>query len=250
MARSKEATLPSYADRENKGNNTKFIGEKLYVNGQPYKPTKLSNPEFIEHINTYDIVVLSEAWLSPQSNYYLNINGYEAFHLYGNKSPIVRKGRYNGGISVYYKLELKNKLQIEEKQQSGIIWLKLCNSLFSFDSGVFLCNVYIPPRESRSVNQQENGLYEQIEWGIERYKLRGKVFVRGDWNARTSIEPDFIVFDKYLDNNSAVEPFFRDSDRVNKDHVLDTHRKRNIGGVCALTIETIVALPTVSVPPQ
>ena len=141
MARSKEATLPSYADRENKGNNTKFICEKLYVNGQPYKPTKLSNPEFIEHINTYDIVVLSEAWLSPQSNYYLNINGYEAFHLYGNKSPNVRKGRYNGGISVYYKLELKNKLQIEEKQQSGIIWLKLCNSLFSFDSGVFLCNV-------------------------------------------------------------------------------------------------------------
>ena len=42
---------------------------------------KLSDPEFIGHINTYDIVVLSETWLSPKSNYNLNINGYEAFHL-------------------------------------------------------------------------------------------------------------------------------------------------------------------------
>ena len=121
---------------------------------------KLSDPEFIGHINTYDIVVLSETWLSPKSNYNLNINGYEAFHLYGNKSPNVRKGRYSGGISVYYKLELKNKLQIEEKQQSGIIWLKLCKSLFNFDSDVFLCNVYISPRESRLVNQQENDLFD------------------------------------------------------------------------------------------
>ena len=189
---------------------------------------KLSDPEFIGHINTYDIVVLSETWLSPKSNYDLNINGYEAFHLYDNKSPNVRKGRYSGGISVYYKLELKNKIQIEEKQQSGLIWLKLCKSLFDFDSVMFLCNVYIPPRESRLVNQQENDFFEQIEWVIERYKLRGKVFVIGDWNARTSIEPDFIVFDKYLDNDSAVEPFFRGSDRVNKDHVLDTHGKRII----------------------
>ena len=93
---------------------------------------------------------------------------------------------------------------------------------------MFLCNVYIPPRESRLVNQQENDLFEQVEWGIERYKLRGKVFVIGDWNARTSIEPDFIVFDKYLDNDSAVAPFSRGSDRVNKDHVLDTHGKRII----------------------
>ena len=79
--------------------------------------------------------------LSPKSNYNLNINGYEAFHLYGNKSPNVRKGRYSGGISVCYKLELKNKLQIEEKQQSGIIWLKLCKSLFNLTPMCF-CATY------------------------------------------------------------------------------------------------------------
>ena len=174
---------------------------------------KLSDPDFLDYINSYDIVILSETWLSHKSAYNLNIEGYEAVHLYGNKSPQTRRGRYSGGISVYYISYLSSKVYIVEKQQCGIIWLKLCRCLFHFDSDIFLCTTYIPPHDSKLSNQNESDIFEQIEQGIEKYKSQGKVFVTGDLNGRTSHETDYIVFDKYLDNDSAIDLHVYTSDK-------------------------------------
>ena len=66
------------------------------------------------------LLFLSETWLSRNTAYNLNIDGYDCYHLYGNKSRAARRGRYGGGISVYYKHELSSKISIVEKQQLGI----------------------------------------------------------------------------------------------------------------------------------
>ena len=42
-----------------------------------------------------------------------------------------------------------DKVQIYKEHQCGILWLKFCKRLFSFESDVFICNVYIPPHDSR-----------------------------------------------------------------------------------------------------
>jgi len=42
------------------------------------------------------------------------IDGYECYHLYGNKPRVARRGRYTVGIYVYYKHELNSKLSIVE----------------------------------------------------------------------------------------------------------------------------------------
>ena len=77
-------------------------------------------------------MLLSETWISDSETVNLDIEGYSCDHIYGNKSRGTRKGRFSGGISVYYKNCYKDKIQIVEKQQCGILWLKIQNDVFFF----------------------------------------------------------------------------------------------------------------------
>ena len=181
----------------------------------------------MDFINEHDIIILTETWLSNSTCYNLNIAGYSAEHQHGNKSQNTRKGRHSGGISIYYRNSLMDKITIAEKQQCGIVWLKSCRTLFHFNTDVFLCCSYIPPRGSQVLNTINDNIFEQIEIGIEKYKLLGKTLVTGDLNCRTSNEIDFINYDKFLDNNDITPNVFI-CERVNKDHVLDSHGARLI----------------------
>ena len=112
---------------------------------------KLSDLDFIERINENDadIYMFSETWLSSSEQLNLDIQGYTCDHLYGNKSAGAKRGRYSGGISIYYKNYLKNSIHIVEKNQCGVVWVKIQNDVFSFQEDVYICNVYIPPSNSK-----------------------------------------------------------------------------------------------------
>ena len=189
---------------------------------------KISDPDFIDIINKHDIIILTETWLSPKTHINLNIQGYSAEHLMGNKSHNTRKGRHSGGISIYYKSSLQGKIDIVEKHQCGIIWLKICKSIFHFNVDVYLCCTYIPPRESKVLSNNEIDIFSDLELHVEKYKLLGKVLLTGDLNSRTANEIDYINFDRFLDNNSDIQPNVYVSPRVNKDHVLDPFGTRLI----------------------
>ena len=92
----------------------------------------------------------------------LDINGYICDYIPGNKSKRARKGRCVGGISVYYKPELKNHVTVIEKQQCGIVWIKLSSVLFPFDEDIYLCNLYIPPVLSNVLKNSDIDIYDQI----------------------------------------------------------------------------------------
>lgn len=79
----------------------------------------------------------------------LEINGYQSFHLYGNKSSGTKKGRYSGGISVYFKDEFSSNISIVETHKYGIIWLKINKDLLDLEENVYICNAYIPPPGSK-----------------------------------------------------------------------------------------------------
>ena len=55
------------------------------------------------NVNNFDILLLSETWLSSKTSLNLDINGYFSQHLFGNISPGTVKGRYSGGISLFAK---------------------------------------------------------------------------------------------------------------------------------------------------
>jgi hypothetical protein len=151
--------------------------------------------------------------------------------LFGNKSTNTRKGRFSDGISIYYKQYLKDKIKIIEKHQNGIVWIKLCKTLFDFEEDVYFCNTYIIPTNSRVIDQHDFDFFEQIEIGIEKYKLHGKIFCCGDLNARTPNVPDTLNSDVYLDQNAN---FTLNTNhlpvRSNRDHMvkIDSHGQQLI----------------------
>ena len=156
----------------------------------------------------------------------MDINGYCCEHIHGNKSKNTRKGRYSGGISFYYKTKFKKYIKVMEKQQSGIIWVKLSNELFPFEEDVYICHTYIPPNVSKVFYSSIIDLFEQLELGIVKYNNMGKVYVSGDLNSRTSHSLDYFEFDKYLDQNLPVLNTCDKPVRVNKDRVIDHYGER------------------------
>jgi len=186
---------------------------------------KLADPDFIEYISDYKLLLFTETWLSPHTHYNLQLNGFCSEHLFGNKSTRVRKGRYSGGVSIYYKCDLKSNIQVIEKLQCGIIWLKMCKDLFNFGNDVYICIAYVPPIDSKIHNTNDINMFECIESGIEKYKEHGHIYVTGDFNARTANLPDFLERDRFLDTNIELD-YINLPERVNKDHVIDAHGRR------------------------
>ena len=90
---------------------------------------KKLDTEFINCINQYDIIFLSETWISKHTCLNLDINNYICEHITGNKAHNTKKGRYSG-LSIYYHQTLSKYLEIVEKNQHGILWITLSKELF------------------------------------------------------------------------------------------------------------------------
>jgi hypothetical protein len=187
---------------------------------------KIHDPDFIDIIKQYDVILLSETWISTNTHINLNITGYNCDHLYGNKTSYTRKGRYSGGISIYFKDSLNNFVKIIEKIQNGILWVELDKSLFEFKENVYICHTYIVPNTSTVVNRDDFDFLEQIELSLEKYKLLGKCFITGDLNSRTSNLLEILDFDTYIDEN--IPDIINIPARVSQDHVIDQAGRRLI----------------------
>lgn len=172
------------------------------------------------------MLLLSETWISHKTAINLEINGFYSEHVFGSKTPGAVKGRYSGGVSVYVKNYLKKSVQIIEKNPIGLLWVKINSDVFVFREDVILCNVYIPPAESRIFNTMDNNYWDEIEKGIELYSTCANVYVVGDMNGRTSDFPDILDFDKYLEDNDLFSNISHVPMRVNKDHIVDSHGRK------------------------
>ena len=78
---------------------------------------------------------------------------------------------------MYYKHELSSKISIVEKQQIGIVWLRLHDTLFSFNEDVYSCCIYNVPNSS-ALNDTNVDLFECVQNGVEKYKSEGKICIR------------------------------------------------------------------------
>ena len=253
----RKALYPAMKKAKDEGKEVKFVRKKLFIGGVEHVeagasagPTpgpppmdhygchgephlkiltwnvngmklKICEHDFLQYISQYDLVFLSETWVSKTEHINLDINGYICDFIPGNKTRRSRKGRFRGGISLYFKSYLKNYITVLEKHQSGIFWIKLSSELFSFDDDVYLCNLYNPPSSSNVLKSFDIDLYDLLETGIIKYNTLGKVFASGDVNACTSDSVDYITYDKYLDHDLQ---FFNPADiplRKSQDQITD-----------------------------
>ena len=65
----------------------------------------------------------------------------------------------------------------------------------NFRKDLFLCLTYIPPSQSVYANKMQQDFIDLLENDIVLYKPKGDIMVRGDLNARTGSQQDFIASD-------------------------------------------------------
>ena len=195
---------------------------------------KLADTDFLQYVSDYDIVFLSETWQSKTETLNFDISGFCGDIIPGNKSRNTTRGRHSGGFALYYKDYLKNYVSVVKKEQTGILWIKISEELFPFDQNVFMCNIYVPPTDSKVFNSTNIDLYDQLEQDIIQFNDLGKVFVSGDLNGRTSNDIDYFEFDKYLDQNELFGHSFDIPVRVNQDRIID-YNGRHLLDICQLT---------------
>lgn len=108
--------------------------------------SKLCDTDFIQFISRYDILFLTETWTSNRDC--IDVNGFDYISCNrprGNK----KAKRDSGGIIVYYKNCLHDKIEVLKKNQNGILWLKLKKDFFFILRTMlyFVLHTYLPKNQ-------------------------------------------------------------------------------------------------------
>ena len=98
----------------------------------------MQDSDFVSILNKYDIVCLYECWVSKDDVF--ELENYEQF-------VFPRSFSKGGGIVLFYKTELRDRLHFIENIYDSIIWFKFDKPNVN-ESDSFLCFCYIPPEGS------------------------------------------------------------------------------------------------------
>ena len=93
---------------------------------------KLDDQDFVSLCEKYDCLCFSETWLKPNEN--CTLKGFDAFHVLGRKGKR-KKGRFSGGVSFYFKHDLKKGIKcLKNCQFNGLhaLWVKFDKHFFSY----------------------------------------------------------------------------------------------------------------------
>ena len=148
---------------------------------------KLDDSDFINEISKYDSLMFTECWISKFSN--VNINGYECFVCPRQKCNNKAKCS-SGGITVYFKHHLSQKISLIKRNTKGNLWFMLDKSVFDNVTDRYLCVCYIPPESSNVYRNRSSELFQfdffnQLSIDIDYFQQVGEVFITGDLNSRT-----------------------------------------------------------------
>lgn len=180
---------------------------------------KLTNEEFINHINKHDIVILTESWMKDD----VQIPGFNTFSNAAQKTYKKKTGRLSGGLVLGYKNYLRSGISFV-KSHNNYIWCKLNHTFFNLEQDVYLCALYIPPHDSPYFDPD---LFSNIETDIALFHRKGLIVLAGDFNARTGKENDFITDEsgKFIPGGD-IPPPPNLTKRQNFDNIVNDHGKQ------------------------
>ena len=121
----------------------------VWLNKCLWPKRRLDYPEFIEAISNYDIMCATETKLDHTD--VISVPGY-CFLTQHRRQKIIRK---SGGIGVFHCDRLSTKIKAIETESDNILWLRLDKSLFDINADLILGILYVPPTQSRFLNDNE-----------------------------------------------------------------------------------------------
>lgn len=156
---------------------------------------KLDNPDFVNLLCS-DIVCLIETKHGADDYNKLVLPGYSL--VKAEHRQRLSKGIY-GGLAVFAKVELKKAISILNSDADHI-WIKINKSFVNCAQDLFICFVYIPPKDSNYVTRKGNSpsVFEVIENDLVQYG-EDNCFIMGDFNSHIKDSDfDFIADDMSL----------------------------------------------------
>lgn len=148
---------------------------------------RLNYPEFDETLTNFDILCVTETKLDHTD--VISVPGYN-FLSQQRKQKFIRK---SGGIGIFYRNRFEGKFKIIDTESDYILWVKFEKTLFGTEEDPVLGVLYIPPAQSRFLNDDE---YSNLETEITAMCGQSSyICLTGDMNARTSELCDFITAD-------------------------------------------------------
>ena len=85
----------------------------------------LDTADLVNNITRYDISILPETWGCSHDTH---IDGLDSFSIKPNKHKHLKIGRASGGLTVYYKEYLSDKVKLIEKSKH-YVWIKIKSSV-------------------------------------------------------------------------------------------------------------------------
>ena len=132
-----------------------------------------------------DITFFSETWSCDHDK---DISGYSHIFNDGYKLPNCNKGRSSGGLILYFKKHLHEKINVL-KSTPYVIWLEVDKSLFPhINENVFICATYVPPANSKYSHIYT--FYDIAQDIMNFCDDDAPLIFLGDLNARTGQIPD------------------------------------------------------------
>ena len=179
---------------------------------------KLTNTDFLQCFDRSDIIILTETWAKTD----LSFPNFELLSITSKKYKTAKHGRSSGGIAIGFKRNLAQGIK-PISFNADYIWCKLDKTFFSLEQDIFLCAIYIPPKDSIYFNPDS---FRDLEADIATFSSIGYIILAGDFNARTARAQDYIE----VDNNGHIPgdmPVFHHnlSKRNNYDCQINDHGK-------------------------
>lgn len=148
--------------------------------------TKLSDTDFVDYVNSFDICVLLETFTLPSFDFDIHFKDFMVLH-----SPAVKlskMGRNSGGVVLLIRKALSEFVKTVDTKCENILCSRLSKRLFGSERDVLFVGLYSHPVGSPFYEQKdydctlkllEQFLLARLESGEDEYLLIG-----GDLNAR------------------------------------------------------------------
>ena len=165
------------------------------INGYKSKNigNKLLDRDFLDEIKHDALVGLVETHIYDEISDALSIPG---FNLLTHKNRAFNKGskKGDGGIAIFIKEKFSKHIVPQKNENPESVWVKIKKEFSGENDDIFIGTVYLAPYKSKSEDAKK---MQEIEEEIFKFNQLGKVVIQGDFNARSGIERDFVIPDKF-----------------------------------------------------
>lgn len=149
--------------------------------------SKLIDPEFTNVISEYDIVTLLET--KTDNNDVITVPG---FVCYLNNRTTTSRVR-SGGVGVLIKDELSPFVTVCDIKTDLLLWLKVQQSITCDSDDIYIGVIYNPPENSKYAHKDNFDILGNEL--IDKQSIANKVFLIGDFNARSGAHDDYCIID-------------------------------------------------------